>query len=57
MNFRCLVGAYALTTLAVTGFVAADDLKSGPQVGDSIVVPFHPLNVTGKMAGDKHCLI
>jgi hypothetical protein len=31
-------------------------LKSGPQVGDSLAGPFHPLNVNGANAGKKHCL-
>src|SRR5688572_7085012 len=31
-------------------------LKSGPQVGEELAGPFHPLNVNGKAAGKKHCL-
>jgi hypothetical protein len=48
----------ALTTLAlVIGVGVADEvLKSGPQVGQTVPGPFHPLNVTGAYAGEKHCL-
>jgi hypothetical protein len=31
-------------------------LTSGPQVGEDLPGPFHPLNVTGKAAGKKNCL-
>jgi hypothetical protein len=43
--------------LAVTaGTVVADSVKSGPQVGEDLAGPFHPLNINGKAAGKKHCL-
>ncbi|MFO0809832.1 MAG: hypothetical protein U0746_14520 [Gemmataceae bacterium] len=50
-----------LTTLAVGALVgctalAADPIKSGPQVGDS-VSPFHPSHVTGEYAGKNTCLV
>jgi hypothetical protein len=32
-------------------------LKSGPQVGESIPGPFHPLNCNGTKAGEKNCLV
>lgn len=35
---------------------AADPLKSGPQVGDSLSA-FEPTNVTGPYAGANRCLI
>jgi hypothetical protein len=35
---------------------AAGDLKSGPQNGEKVPGPFHPLNVTGADAGKKACL-
>ena len=57
MNYRYALGAFLVTMLGVTGVVGGDGLKSGPQIGDSIQMPFHPLNVTGEMAGEKHCLI
>jgi hypothetical protein len=31
-------------------------LKSGPQAGQEVPGPFHPLNVTGAAAGKKNCL-
>jgi hypothetical protein len=42
--------------LLVGGVMAAEGLKSGPQVGKGCV-PFEPLNVTGKFAGQKKCLV
>jgi hypothetical protein len=36
---------------------AADELKSGPQVGETIPGPFHYLNVNGAHAGNPHCLV
>ena len=35
----------------------ADELKSGPQVGDKLPGAFHPLNLTGPKAGKKNCLV
>jgi hypothetical protein len=34
----------------------ASTVKSGPQVGEELAGPFHPLNVTGEAAGEKKCL-
>jgi hypothetical protein len=50
--------ATALLGLAmlVGSTMAGDKLKSGPQVGELLPGPFHPLNVTGAHAGEKHCL-
>lgn len=43
--------------LLVAGLVyAAEPLKSGPQTGETVPGPFHPLNVTGEKAGEKACL-
>src|SRR4051812_24119049 len=40
------------------GVASAEDkaVKSGPQVGEELAGPFHPLNVNGKAAGKKFCL-
>jgi hypothetical protein len=57
MRNRITVGAFAVTALIVSGVMAGDALKSGPQVGASITVPFHPLNVNGGKAGQKNCLV
>jgi len=31
-------------------------IKSGPQVGQKLAGPFHPLNINGDKAGEKNCL-
>ena len=36
--------------------IAGDSVKSGPQVGQKVPGPFHPLNLTGESAGEKACL-
>lgn len=47
----------AVAVVVVLGGVAlAADLKSGPQAGETIPGPFHPLNVNGEDAGKKACL-
>lgn len=49
--------ALGLAVLVLAGTVlAAEGLKSGPQVGKDVPGPFHPLNVTGDNAGEKYCL-
>lgn len=54
--YRTVV-ALALAFALVAGTVlAAGSVKSGPQPGEKLAGPFHPLNVTGKAAGEKHCL-
>ncbi len=35
---------------------AAETVKSGPQVGEKVPGPFHPLNINGENAGKTHCL-
>jgi hypothetical protein len=57
MKRRLVVGACAVAMLAMSGMVIAQSLESGPQTGKRIPGPFHPLNVTGKQAGKKHCLV
>ncbi len=57
MKRHFAVGAFALAVLATTSLVAGEALKSGPQVGDKILTPFHPLNCTGASAGKKNCLV
>src|SRR5438477_13169151 len=51
---RKLFGPIALVLFG--GAVAAADLKSGPQAGEKVPGPFHPLNVNGEDAGKKACL-
>jgi hypothetical protein len=44
--------------LCVGVAVAADDIKSGPQVGENArPKPFFPLNINGPMAAKKACLV
>jgi hypothetical protein len=38
-------------------FQAETQVKSGPQAGQELPGPFHPLNVTGLHAGNPHCLV
>jgi len=42
--------------LVLSAVIAGESLKSGPQPGDEVPGPFHPLNLTGASAGEKHCL-
>src|SRR5436305_1873849 len=49
-------GLFVLLALVLAPVGAAENLKSGPQVGDTVPGPFHPLNVTGPKAGEKNCL-
>jgi len=55
------IGLVAGSTLAVVALVgislAADDLKSGPQVGKNIPGPFNPLHANGPDEGKKVCLV
>src|SRR5262245_66444418 len=46
----------ASCVVLVTGLALAGEFKSGPQVGETVPGPFHPLNVTGEKAGEKACL-
>jgi hypothetical protein len=46
--------ALALFVLA-GGLIAAEKLKSGPQVGEKVPGPFEPLNINGDNAGKKFC--
>lgn len=48
---------FAAAVVAVLGgAVVAADLKSGPQAGEKVPGPFHPLNINGESAGKKNCL-
>ena len=57
MNRRLIVGAFALTAMAMSMAFADVALKSGPQTGSLVPGPFHPTNLTGAQAGKKHCLV
>ncbi len=51
---------FAATALGLvvlmTSVHAGGALKSGPQTGQDVPGPFHPLNVTGESKGKKACL-
>jgi len=48
--------ALLLAGFLVGGLPAADEVKSGPQVGEKLPGAFHPLNINGTGANKKHCL-
>ena len=54
MKFRLLAAAVAAAVVALP--VSADHVKSGPQAGEKVPGPFHPVNVTGEHKGEKFCL-
>lgn len=68
-NLLCEVNSLMRTTimtvLALTAVLtvshstrcAAEELKSGPQAGETIPGPFHYLNINGPHAGSPHCLV
>jgi hypothetical protein len=57
MMNRLLSLSGSAVILVLTGSLLAEEtVKSGPQVAEKVPGPFHPLNVTGAAAGQKHCL-
>lgn len=55
MQKFALIGCAALALVVAAR--AAEPVKSGPQVGESIPGAFHPLNITGPNADEKFCLV
>jgi len=56
-KLRIAASSFAVLALLAGGVVAAGKVTSGPQVGEELTGgPFHPLNITGDMAGQKQCL-
>jgi len=53
---RMVSFSLAFAMVAGTVGAAGSAVKSGPQVGEELAGPFHPLNCNGKAAGKKHCL-
>jgi hypothetical protein len=51
-----LLATVVAGALVASGAFGAE-LKSGPQTGENIPGPFHPLNITGASAGKKNCLV
>ena len=56
MKLSRLAVAFLALGLVVGVALAADTVKSGPQVGKPVPGPFHPLNINGETAGEKACL-
>jgi hypothetical protein len=56
MSKHFLAGASLALALLVGGAMAADPIKSGPQVGQTVDA-FEARNVTGPFAPDDHCLV
>ena len=54
MKFRLFAAAVAAAVLAFP--VISAEFKSGPQTGEMVPGPFHPVNVTGEHKGEKFCL-
>src|SRR5258708_37552532 len=54
---KVLAGLSLSLVLFAGSVLAADAVKSGPQVDKDVPRPFHPLNVTGEAAGQKNCLV
>jgi hypothetical protein len=48
--------AVAAVVLVGLGGLVAGEIKSGPQVGDTLPGAFEPLNLNGPDAGDENCL-
>jgi hypothetical protein len=57
MRNSIAVGTSLALVLLVGCLRAGDTIKSGPQEGESLPGPFHPLNVTGDGAGNKVCQV
>ncbi len=55
-KLRIAASAFAVLALLAGAVVASEKLASGPQPGEEVPGPFHPLNITGDMAGQKQCL-
>ena len=56
MTKHFVIVAACLAALLLAGGVLAAELKSGPQAGEKVPGPFHPLNCNGDNAGEKFCL-
>jgi hypothetical protein len=56
MNYRFALGATLVGALLVGSTLAAESLKSGPQVGKGLT-PFNPLHCNGENEGKKLCLV
>jgi hypothetical protein len=57
MNLHLQARAFLAIALAAGLAAAADGLKSGPPVGEELPGTFEPLNITGRDAGEKTCIL
>ncbi len=57
MKHRIAIGASLAVALLVSGAIAAEKLKSGPQVGNKIPGAFNVRNINGPDAGKTLCLV
>jgi hypothetical protein len=57
MSYRIAVGASLAAVVLASGIMAEGTVKSGPQVGDKVVVPFNPLHCNGPDKDKKLCLV
>jgi hypothetical protein len=55
-KLRIAAASFAVLALVAGAVVAGGTVTSGPQAGEELAGPFHPLNITGDMAGQKQCL-
>ncbi|HEV8061764.1 MAG TPA: hypothetical protein VGP68_17940 [Gemmataceae bacterium] len=55
-KLRIAASAFAVLALLAGAIVASEKIASGPQTGEEVPGPFHPMNITGDMAGQKQCL-
>jgi hypothetical protein len=56
MKLRMIVGGFAATALLMGAVIAADDVKSGPQVGKDIPGPFNVKDCS-KNVGKSYCQV
>jgi hypothetical protein len=55
-KLRIAASSFAVLALMAGALVAGEKVTSGPQKGEELAGPFHPMNVTGEAAGQKQCL-
>jgi len=57
MKLRSAASASLAVMLLVGGVMAAEALKSGPQIGDKVPGPFNVMNCNGPQAGKSNCQV
>ena len=57
MRHLSVTSAAVVVVLMVGAAMAADAVKSGPQVGEDVPGAFNVLNVNGPQAGKSNCQI